>query len=368
MWPLEINLGVPTEKTVRLQPEELRAWISSWKSWQGPDKRSAVSLVWSERRYRSLGLQNVPLKLVLECPNDVALWIGEEARWSRAVGRFASLVQRWPEMINTLPRYYSVLADDESPDFLNLTKMLSWIFANPDSNLYIRQIPVPGIHSKWLETRKNIICELAAAVQGDKSGNRDFYSRCGLKPLPQLIRMRILDPLLRSRFGGLGDISAPLEEAAGLDINPINVFIVENIQTALAFNDLKGSVVIMGLGYGVDLLGKIPWLASSRCIYWGDIDTHGFAILKRARSYLPGLEAVLMDKATLLSHRELWVVEKDQHSSTGISLLTGDELMLFQSLKNNIWGQHIRLEQERICWDAAWKVIAGIMNKADSPN
>jgi hypothetical protein len=113
----------------------------------------------------------------------------------------------------------------------------------------------------------------------------------------------------------------------------------------------------MGLGYGVDVLGKIPWLNRARCIYWGDIDTHGFAILNRARSYLPGLETVLMDEATLLSHKELWVQEKEQHPSTELPLLTETELKLFQLLKNNALGQQVRLEQERIYWETAWAAV-----------
>jgi len=42
----------------------------------------------------------------------------------------------------------------------------------------------------------------------------------------------------------------------------------------------------MRLGYAVDVLGQLPWLQEAQCIYWGDIDTHGFAILNRARTYI----------------------------------------------------------------------------------
>jgi hypothetical protein len=356
VWPLEINLGIPTEQEALKQPDYVRTWIAAWKTWQG-----SGSLVWGERHWRSLGTQSVPERLVLEGPPDVAKWIGEAARWSRAVNRFKTLVQRWPVLIDTLPRHFNVLSDYDKSDFLSLTEMLSWLCANPNSQLYIRQVPVVGIDSKWLESRKSIVSELFAAIQGDRSGDRDFYRRCGLRPLPQLIRMRILDKDLRSQFGGLSDISVPLEEVAGLNITPAITFIVENIQTALAFNDLKNAIVFMGLGYGVDVLGKIPWLHHTRCIYWGDIDTHGFAILNRARSYLQDLETVLMDEATLLSHRELWVEEKDQHSATELPLLTGTEQLLFQSLKNDTWGYHVRLEQERIRWDRAWDVLQRVI-------
>jgi hypothetical protein len=352
IWPLEINLGVPAEQDALQQPDYVRAWISAWKLWKGRG-----SLVWSERHWRSLGTQSVPEKLILENPDDVAQWIGETARWSRAVDRFKALVQHWPALIDTLPRHFNILADYDDADFLSLSDILSWLCDNPRSGLYIRQVPVAGIDSKWLESRKSLVGELFAAIQGDTSGDHDFFRRCGFKPQPQLIRMRILDKDLQSRFNGLSDISAPLDEVASLGIKPALTFIVENIQTALAFNDLKNAVVLMGLGYGVDVLGKIPWLHHTRCIYWGDIDTHGFAILNRARSYLPRLETVLMDEATLLGHRELWVEEKEQHASTELPLLTSAEQMLFQSLKNNTWGHHVRLEQERIRWDEAWSVL-----------
>ncbi len=38
----------------------------------------------------------------------------------------------------------------------------------------------------------------------------------------------------------------------------------------------------------------------------GDIDTYGFAMLDRLRSYHPHIRSLLMDEATLLQHRPLW--------------------------------------------------------------
>ena len=174
---------------------------------------------------------------------------------------------------------------------------------------------------------------------------------------PQLIRLRILDESLRRRIGGLNDISAPWGQLAELDLPVSKVFIVENLQTGLAFDDLPGSVVIMQLGYGVDVLGRLPWAAKANCVYWGDLDTHGFAILNRARSYLPELKSVLMDEATLRSHQDLWVEEKDQHAAETLPLLMDSEQAVYQAIKGNAWGQNVRLEQERIAWDIAWKTL-----------
>jgi hypothetical protein len=157
--------------------------------------------------------------------------------------------------------------------------------------------------SKWVETRRGLLAPLVAALQQRTDGEADFYRLCGLRPLPYLLRMRVLDAELRRSLAGLEDITVPLDQLASLSFPVATVLIVENQQTGLSFGDLPGTVVLMKLGYGVDVLGRIPWLAHVRSIYWGDLDTHGFAILDRARRYLPSLESILMDEETLLSHR-----------------------------------------------------------------
>ncbi|HAC33740.1 MAG TPA: hypothetical protein DCF45_04390 [Gammaproteobacteria bacterium] len=356
-WPMEFNLGIPTENQALKQVEDVRAWVAAWQSWNG-----VGSLSWSERRWRKLGTQPVPEKLLLPGPSEVAHWIGEADRWDRAQQRYRDLIGRWPQLSNKLPRYFAILADYCEMDYRRLVDMVAWIENNPASNLYPRQLPVSGLESKWLEKRKGLLADLVDNVRGKSSSEgdfdaSDFYGRCGLKAPPQLIRLRILDDSLRQRVGGLSDLSVPWEQLAELDLFVSNLFIVENLQTGLAFDDLPGSVVIMQLGYGVDVLGRLPWAARAHCIYWGDLDTHGFAILNRARSYLPELKSVLMDEAILRSHQDLWVEEKDQHAAETLPLLTDPEQTVYQVIKRNAWGQNVRLEQERIDWDVAWKTL-----------
>jgi hypothetical protein len=353
-WPLEITLGIPTENQAVRQVDDVRAWVAAWQSWRG-----VGSLTWIDRRWRNLGTQRLPEKLALSDPAEVAQWVGEADRWGRAQQRYTELLKRWPQLANKLPRYFDLLADYSEMDYQRLIDMVAWIEKNPSSNLYPRQLPVAGLDSKWLEGRKTVVSGLVDAVQGSLASESDFFQRCGLRSPPQPIRLRILDENLRLRVGGLGDISTPWEQLAALDLPARNVFIIENLQTGLAFDDLPGSVVIMQLGYSVDVLGRLPWVTESHCIYWGDLDTHGFAILNRARSHLPALKSVLMDEETLLSYQELWVEEKEQHRAEALSFLTESEQTVYQAIKRNVWGQNIRLEQERIAWDVAWKRLQG---------
>jgi len=351
-WPLEVPLGVPTEQAALRQVDGVRAWVSAWQGWQG-----VGTLSWCERRWKALGVQRLPEKLALRGPEDVAMWIGESARWERAQSRYLALIARWPVLAQQLPRYFDVLADYSDADYQRLAEMLDWITSHPDSHLYPRQLPVSGLDSKWLDGRKGLLTDLGASIQADSSSDVDFYQRCGLKAPPLLVRMRVLDQSLRAHVGGVGDITAPVDDLAGISWTVSHVFIVENLQTGLAMSDMPGAVVFMRLGYNVDVLARLPWLASARCMYWGDLDTHGFAILHRARSYIPELQSVLMDEETLLRHKALWVDEAAQHSAAELTLLTKDEQQLYRDLKQQRWGQNVRLEQERIDWTTAWNVL-----------
>lgn len=351
-WPLEIPLGIPTEQAALKQIDGVRAWVNAWRG-----SLIAGSLSWCERNWKILGRWLLPEKLVLHNPEDVAIWIGESSRWECAKNRYQKLTERWSALAHLLPKYFDVLADYSETDYQRMVEILDWIVNHPKSNLYHRQLPVSGLDSKWLDGRKKLLTDLVAAVQEDSSNELDFYQRCGLRAPPTLFRMRVLDESLRAKVGGISDITAPIEDIASINWTVSNVFIVENLQTGLAMDDMPGSIVLMRLGYNVDVLAQLPWLTNARCLYWGDLDTHGFAILHRARSKIPSLQSVLMDEDTLLRYRALWVDEPAQHTAESLAFLTAQEQKLYLDLKRQRWGKNIRLEQERIDWDVAWRAL-----------
>jgi len=176
----------------------------------------------------------------------------------------------------------------------------------------------------------------------------------------------VLDPALRRGVGGLGDLLAPFDEWQALALPARQVFIVENKQTGLAFDDLPGAVVLMARGYAVDRVHQLPWVQRATAVYyWGDLDTHGLAILGRLRGHLPQAVSLLMDEATLLAHRPLWVTEPEPHAADAVAHLTAAEQQLYRDLRGDRWGPRVRLEQERIDWSRAW---AAIRNLPENPS
>ncbi len=200
-WPLQIPLGSPGEKELHLEYEKLRSWVAAWHQWQqsGNSKvNNNGSLVWTERKFKTHGIQKLPAKLCLSNPTEIATWIGEEKRWSQAKSRYQRLISHWPQLTSTLPRFFKILADYSESDFQRLFGVISWLIENPNSNLYPRQLPIVGIDSKWLENRQNVVLESLLAIrQLSRNDKPNFYEICGLKKPPAtLLRMKIL----RSEF------------------------------------------------------------------------------------------------------------------------------------------------------------------------
>ena len=224
----------------------------------------------------------------------------------------------------------------------------------------MRQLPIVGVDTKWLEGRTAIVMEMLVQLLQADGADSDIYAMMGLRKPPYRIRIRILCPQLRACVGGLCDIEAPLEELVALNISPEIVFVVENRQTGLALPDMQGVVAFLGLGKAVSSLAKLPWVHGPSTYYWGDIDTHGLDILSTARETFPTLTSTMMDVPTLLEFKELAVDEPVQATGLAFANLTLDEQALFDGLLNGKWGLRLRLEQERLPWHYVLRSLADI--------
>jgi hypothetical protein len=110
---------------------------------------------------------------------------------------------------------------------------------SPSSSLYLRQLDIVGVDTKFIENRKTLLSELldivlpADAVESTALGQRNFDTRYGLAPKHPQIRFRILDERLSMQ--GLTDLAVPAPEFAPLTIPVRRVFITENEINGLPF-------------------------------------------------------------------------------------------------------------------------------------
>ena len=53
--------------------------------------------------------------------------------------------------------------------------------------------------------------------------------------------------------------------------------------------------------------------------------------------------------------------EQEPHAAQTLPLLTDPERAVYRGIKSHTWGQNVRLEQERIAWDVAWKTVQQVI-------
>lgn len=362
LFPYAVRLSRPDTRALVDRFAAARAWIRALEDGSKNALGAGYDVVYAEINHRELGPNRVPDGIVVSCADDALALIGKR----RQAEIFDVLVRATraacPELVPWIARRPLELLDhaDDWPAILDL---VGWFRSHPRPARYARQIDVPGVHTKFIEERRKLLAELldlvlpAEAIRADAVGVAAFERRYGLKGKPALVRFRVLDP--RLRLGGLADIATPAEQFAELCLPVRQVFITENEINGLAFPDAQASIVVFGLGYGLERLA-VPWLQDKRIFYWGDLDTHGFAILDKLRGVFPEARSFLMDRETLLSHRALWGVEPKQHDQP-VLRLSPEELALYDDLRAGRLGERVRLEQERIGYAHVTRAVSNCL-------
>lgn len=358
-WPLVRGLEPPTVVDIRSGLSTVTAWTSAWAAER---ELAGVRVMRETRLMKGIGSQTMPVRVEFESPRAVAEFAGEAQAWDLVARRRALLLERWPQLATGvgLGRLYDWMDQADDLDVDRLVAVTDWVLANPRSGLYLRQLPVAGVDTKWIEGgQRRAIAMLVALLQGDEAvpgeTEREFLRLCGLLAPAARIRLMVLDQQLRDSVGGLRDILAPQSELAALTWAPRTTLFVENLACAYSLPDLESTVAVVGLGRAISLGAVLPWIHRTRTLYWGDLDTHGLEILSLARASFPGTQSVLMDRSTLQRYRSRWVPEAAPNRLADRCLLMPDELELYEALLANDWpswkGEHgVRLEQERLDW------------------
>lgn len=347
LFPRRLTLKVPTSPELADQFDDVRAWIEALR------QQPHVRIAWRDVQHRVLGSNTIPHEAWIDTLDDALALIGKQ----RDAQRFAQIEEqtraRQPALVPWLHKY-PLRALDLAPSWPLLLGFIDWLQRHPRPGIYLRQVDLPDIHTKFIEAHRGVLGELLdlalppQAIQPEATGARAFSRRYGFKERPVHVRFRSLDATLAVLPGAVNaDIALDHESFARLNLTPRRVFVIENETNFLAFPNVRNSLAIFGAGYGFDMLADAHWLQHCELFYWGDIDTHGFAILDQLRAQLPHAQSLLMDHATLLAHRAQWVAEPEP-TTRDLERLTSDEQTLYDDLRFNRHQLRVRLEQERI--------------------
>jgi len=353
-FPLRLAFRGPSSRELSERFDEARAWIAHLKQAEkSGSSGDGYRLVWREVQHRVLGANTLPAEAWVDTVDDAVAMIGRR----REAERFRAIVARTeteqPRLLRWLARH-PLRALDLANDWDRLLRVTGWLQSRPRPGVYSRQVDLPGIHSKFIEAHRGVLGELLdfclpeGAIDASAVGLTGFNKRYGFRQKPLLVRFRMLDPgVVLLPTGRDHDLSVTADDFAALEVGVARVFVTENEINYLAFPPVPGSLVIFGAGYGFENLAAARWLESRDLHYWGDIDTHGFAMLDQFRARFGHARSFLMDRDTLLGHRNLWGQEP-QPAVRELSRLDDTERALYADLRDRRLGDRVRLEQERI--------------------
>ncbi|MDG4797001.1 Wadjet anti-phage system protein JetD domain-containing protein [Micromonospora sp. WMMD1082] len=347
--PVSVALKGPNVTAIADQFGDVQQWASRWRQTDG----STVRVEYRRVGGRLVGTNQLPHKAWIDTPD--ALW--------RTLG-VRQLVDRYQVLLDLTHSASPAVAQwaMEHPmkvlhhhqDWTRLLDTATWIGRHGNPATYLRQVDVPGVDTKFIETRRGILAEILdrhLPVERVKIAYPPsaFAERYGMRPKPVLVRIRFLDEHRRS--APFADITVRADELAATPSPVSTIYVVENETTFLAFPAIEDAAVIHGSGYAVAKLEPLTWLHERNIVYWGDIDTHGFAILNRIREIFPHAHSILMDRKTLLAHRGHWGSEPSP-TRRALSQLTAEERSLLGDLLDDIFAPSLRLEQEYIRYSA----------------
>jgi hypothetical protein len=355
-FPLRLSLCKPDSTALSERFEAARAWSIELQRHAGT-AAPGYRLVMRESRHRIIGTNALPHEVWIDTLDQALRFIGRESEAAAFEAMVSETRERSPQLLPWLEKQsLNALALRES--WSQLLGFVAWMQARHRPSIYIRQVDLPGMDSKFVESHRPVLARLldlslpAEAIDGRFTGKSGFARRYGFRSKPTRIRLRRLDD---------ADDDTTLSAAAFARLDPAAscVFMTENEINFLSFPALPGSLVLFGAGYAFEVLGRAQWLQRKQIIYWGDIDTHGFAILDQLRTVFPRVESVMMDHETLLAHRPQWVTE-GQPVYRVLEHLRPQEAKLYDDLRHDVYGYHVRLEQERIGFGWVTRALADV--------
>jgi hypothetical protein len=346
--PITLPIKAPTATEMLDRFDEVVRWVEKFQQ----DSRASGGL---ERfriecrtvRGRNLGANEVPARIWIDSFEQLCALLGTKRDVRSLDGILEQTSIRIPGLLPwVIDHPHQAIEHREI--WGEVLDTVAWIATHDTRHLYLRQIDVEGVDTKFVEHQKRLLDNLLTSLLPPErihAGHTDFARRFGFRSKPDYTRFRLLSrqPGIPA---GLSELRLRTDEFARFEPEASTVFIVENEITYLAFPRVVDSIVVFGSGFGLTVLKDLDWLDHKQIVYWGDIDTHGFAILSMLRSRFPSVLSVLMDHETLLAHPKQWGKERDP-TNRALPHLTEPEEALYRDLIEDRYGHWVQLEQER---------------------
>ncbi|HTT90911.1 MAG TPA: Wadjet anti-phage system protein JetD domain-containing protein, partial [Acidimicrobiales bacterium] len=348
--PISVPVRAPVAADIIGRLDVVRRWLAKWERdcrGPGPEGKPRLRTEYRSVSSRMVGTNQLPVRAWVDTPEQLCELIGTTAD-RQALEEVCALTDAALPALRGWVSGHPLVAIANRDIWGLVLAALNWVTTRDTSRLYLRQLDIAGVDSKFVERNYKLFEQLLSVIAPErvKPEAPDPARRLGFMGKPEYVRLRFLCPQASWPYG-VSEVRLRGREIPVAQINASTVFIIENEVTYLAFPDVADSIVMFGSGYALEPANAGDWLSSRELVYWGDIDTHGLAILNNLRQRYPKVASILMDTATLLRHHGQWSNELAP-TSRAVHNLTPDESALYRDLVEDRYGRGVRLEQEKV--------------------
>jgi hypothetical protein len=197
LFPRRLVLKGPTSAEMAERFDAVRAWVAELRAM--PHCRIEMR----EFRHRVFGANAVPDTAWIDSLDEALALLGKRRELTRFNALLELTRQRQPQLLAWLSKR-PLRALELAGKWSRLLAIVAWVAERaqqaPRPGVYLRQVDIPGVHSKFIEAHRGVLAEWLdlvlppAAIDASATGVSGFARRYGFRDKPVRIRLRILDP------------------------------------------------------------------------------------------------------------------------------------------------------------------------------
>lgn len=152
-WPLRLSLKAPSAADLSDRFEAVRDWV------RAVAETPQVRIEWREWNHRIQGTQRLPAAIWIDTLQDALTFIGKGRQAQRFEAVWQQTAAAQPALLAWLSRR-PIQALDLADRWERLLAVVAWVQAHPRPAVYLRQVDVPGVDSKFIEAHRGVLAEL----------------------------------------------------------------------------------------------------------------------------------------------------------------------------------------------------------------
>lgn len=347
-WPIVLSIGIPASSMFSDLARPMREHLNAWRAMteSGPGE-----VLWQSHKYRAGATPiDVPVSWKLSKPSD---WLAaaddaqmrKEYAWLQSVlGEVAAPLR------SVVVRRLSLTQDLQPHEFIAAARIAMHLAPGSANGMPLRTLALEGNDSKFFERHEGLLKVLLDQRFSGEATRQGLHAFLGARRETE--HWLLIVPLAP----GLMDF--PRLRLAASDLRAARlpasrILVVENEQALhLLPPEVPDTIAILGAGLDLEWLAA-PWLQGKQVAYWGDMDSWGLYMLGRARTLLPGLAALMMDRQVFDAHARHAVVEA-VHAPQMPASLSAAQKSFYAFLLSQAKG---RLEQEFVAPDCVAQAL-----------